>query len=258
MKTPRDDTSGLPKVELVKLADITLLPKFQVRSKIDPKTVNAYATAMKAGQEFQPVRLARIRGELVLIDGWHRYAARKKLAERSKDKRERRTWSSIPATIENMTERDARWEAATANLTHGLRLGGKEKWRVFNTYMTTRRYLKADGRPKSSREMAADLKGALSHVSILKKIERHYPSVYDAMRKSEDAPKLFEGGPPERHQEESLMRDDCLGHIEHARSAASLVTSTGELRAIYEAASQLVEELARELKGRPQEGPGEF
>lgn len=244
MGTKTKEQHTEPGVELVAVEDITALSGFQVRSKIDKKTAREYAVAMQAGEAFPPVRLARIKGSLVLIDGWHRLEARKQLAARSKGARERAAWLTVPAIIKDMSEGQARWTAATANLTNGLRLTRKERAGVFRLYMKQHRYKKPDGKPKSSREISRDLKGVYSHTTVLARIERNYPRVYEAMRHSEDEPKRHEGGPPERQPEEQhLMRDDALSLIREVRETLPLVSDLRERRAIYEAAKALLAEL---------------
>jgi hypothetical protein len=254
-KTKEQDTE--PGVELVAVEDITVLRAFQVRTGIDTKTARGYAVAMRAGQTFPPVRLARIRGKLVLIDGWHRIEARRQLAAKATGAKERAEWCMVPATIEDMSEGEARWASATANLTHGKPLTRKEKDRVFERYMRAHRYRKADGTPKSSRQISKELQGALAHTSVLGRIREKYPKVYDAMRRHEDEPKHHEGGPPERQPEEQhLMRDDALSLLVEARGAANLVSDPGERRAIYEAAKALV--AALEAEGVPEVEPEDF
>jgi hypothetical protein len=65
--------------ETVAIADIKLKPELQVRVKIDQATVGQYALQMASGEHiFPPVEIYEIDGELLLVSGWHRIAARKK------------------------------------------------------------------------------------------------------------------------------------------------------------------------------------
>jgi len=249
-KKSDDDTA---KVEHIHVDKIILNRRFQVRAKIDPKTVNEYATAMKIGEEFPPVRLARIKGALVLLDGWHRISARVALAARSKDRRAELEWLLIPATIENMTDSDARWVGATANLKNGLRLKRHERENIFRLFVRSRRYIKPSGQMMSSREMAAAIHGVYSHTAILQKIKRHYPRVYEKMRNGEDMPTHLNGHNAKHYEMPSLMPDDALGLLAEARSVAHAVTDREQRQAIYAEARRFVEELERDWQPEPEE-----
>ena len=255
MRKRKSEPEEPPGVTLVDIEEIVRNRRFQVRDKIDDNTVRQYAVAMKAGEVFPPVRLARIKGALVLIDGWHRLEARVRLAARARDRKEGRKWLEVPATIEDMTEREARWAAATANLTHGLRLKRNAREAIFSLFMRTKRYRKADGTYMSSREISSALKGLYSHTAVLKKIQRNHPRVYEDMRRhGEEVHPLTGESPYNNTQEPTLMREDALGLLEEVRMVARVVTDKSERRAIYDAAKQLLAEL--EAEGVPE--PDDF
>lgn len=70
---------GAPKTVTVRLEDIVLDPDLQVRHAMDEPTVRQYADAMRAGEVFPPIKVARPNGACLLVGGWHRVAAAKSL-----------------------------------------------------------------------------------------------------------------------------------------------------------------------------------
>ena len=100
----------------IRIAALVLDAKFQFRAAIDPRKVEEYAIAYDLGADFKPVEVAMVNGATVLVDGWHRIAALKKLGRQS-------VW----AKVEEMSEADALWRAAMANLGHGLNLKPAER-----------------------------------------------------------------------------------------------------------------------------------
>jgi hypothetical protein len=151
-----DDIIDAPPQITVKIADIALRPAWQVRERLNEQLVWAYVTNYASGAALPPVRLANLGGAYVLVDGWHRLAALKKLERDTTD-----------AIIVATTEEDGRWEAAKANTTNGLRLRRSECRNVFRVYIDTKRHLK--GRAiRSYREIQRDL-GGIAGKSILQK-----------------------------------------------------------------------------------------
>ena len=62
----------------IQIADIISDPLFQVRSKLDPKTVTRYVDVKKTGGELPPVRIMLVNRAPMLVDGWHRLEAARK------------------------------------------------------------------------------------------------------------------------------------------------------------------------------------
>ncbi len=95
----------------------------------------------------------------------------------------------IEAIVEPMTHMEATWEAAKANLTHGLPLTGADKLAVFRAYVKSEQY--KDGKKfKTYRAIAQELGGIASHMSIARWMVKYYPKISRAM-----------GTPPERRGE---------------------------------------------------------
>ena len=241
-------TEGGLKVHRVPVAAITADASFQVRAKIDGGKVHEYATAMRAGAAFPPLRLARINGALFLIDGWHRLEAHKRRALLTKDREERRSLEAIPATIEEMSEKDARFAAATANLKHGLPMKLREKRKVFSLYMRQQRYWNAVGQPKSTRKIAEELGGIAAHTTIWTWIKRCYPRVAAQMAQPETQRRAG-AEPPKPFAPPSLFPKDARGHLEAARKAVRGVVDPEERRSIFEEVQQFVAELKGEWTG---------
>jgi ParB-like chromosome segregation protein Spo0J len=61
--------------EAVLISTLLRDPRFQVRKKLDAHTVSRYASAFSSGRPMPPIKVARIEGALVVVDGWHRLAA---------------------------------------------------------------------------------------------------------------------------------------------------------------------------------------
>jgi hypothetical protein len=155
--------------ELVPLERIVKDELLQVRSSIHEPTVKKYAEQMTVGVEFPPIRIARVDGVLLLVDGWHRVAA---------------TWTNgtddIPAVIADMTREAAIWEAARANLTHGLPLARSARREVFRAYVRGDQH-KRGRKLKSYRDMAYDLGGIAQYTTIRGWMQKDFKSIFRAM-----------------------------------------------------------------------------
>ena len=150
----------------VLIADLVRDGRLQVRSRMDQRTVNSYARAMTMDREFPPVTVAHVGGALYLVDGWHRVAA----VEVNKGE-------TVEARVEVMTWAEAQRVAFTANLEHGLPLRPAEKREVFRKYMKAGLWRNHQGRPKSSREIASDLAGMMTHTTVLNRIRADFPKL---------------------------------------------------------------------------------
>lgn len=159
------ETAGTTTETLVDIADIVTRADWQVRGRIDEATVRSYAGIMRGGGAMPPVSIARIEGALYLVDGWHRLEAAKLNGE---------------ASVSDMSEKEARWAAAQANLTHGLPLKPRELRTVFKAYVGSGRH--RDGvRFRSYREIAGDLANRVGHTTVRNWMQRDFPSVFTAM-----------------------------------------------------------------------------
>jgi hypothetical protein len=186
--------------EILQIDSILRDPSFQVRRRLDQGTVERYANTYRAGVDMPPVQVGRIKGTLVLLDGWHRLAALDQIGR-----------NYVQACVRDMGEREAAWIAASANLAHGLPLKSSEIRAVFRQYILARKHINKDGSLRSYREIAADLGGM-----------RSYSTIRNWMR--DDFPRIFEkyGGDESRAADGGLRDEDRIQVIRHtARSSVN-------------------------------------
>lgn len=148
------------------IAQLCRSKDFQVRAKLCSRTVQRYATAIKAGQELPPLQVALVDGVPCLVDGYHRAEALEYLG-----------YVEAEAVITETTRHEAQWMAAAANLTHGLPLKTRELREVFRVYIRTGRHKKGRGRLKSYREIAQDL--ARPHTTIRLWMEKDFKKLFN-------------------------------------------------------------------------------
>ncbi|TCV86326.1 ParB/RepB/Spo0J family partition protein [Sulfurirhabdus autotrophica] len=155
--------------QLIPIDLITRDTELQVRNKMDTPTIRKYAVAMRSGAEFPPISLAMVDGTYLLLDGWHRLAAARELGE-----------YHITALVKPMTREVATWEAAKANLTHGLPLKATEKLSVFKLYMKSKQNV--DGyKLKSYRKIEIELAGLVPRVTLTRWVLKYYPATAKRM-----------------------------------------------------------------------------
>lgn len=167
----------------VSLTQLVRSPEYQVRKRLDLPTVSRYETAMKAGHEFPAVKVAKVGETLILVDGFHRAAARERLGEE---------W--ITAEVVETTEDEAKWMAASANLRHGLPLTNSEIRETFRVYVRTKQYLTSNGRKtKPYREIAQEV--GKQHTTVRNWMREDFPHIFRRYAGAEDF--VGEGGLPE-------------------------------------------------------------
>ncbi|MGH0253293.1 hypothetical protein NKY40_27675 [Sinorhizobium meliloti] len=164
----------------VRLAALVMDPATQIRLKVCDKTVKEYTEAMRAGDEFPAINVALVDPQdsekgFILIDGWHRVLAARKLG-----------LIGFKAIVVEETNADRfRWMAAQGNLKHGLRMTRKEKREVFRAYVKAKEHRTGRGTGiKSAREMSRDLRGFPSVTTLLKWMQQDFPKTYHAMMNS--------------------------------------------------------------------------
>lgn len=154
----------------VAIDDLVAVPEFQIRRRTDPGTVARYAGLLRAGVILPPVMAGRIEGALVLIDGFHRVEAHRRAGV-----------SAIMAEITPVSEREARWLAAEANMAHGLPLTRSERREAFRAFVQAGRHLDARRRLLSLREMAKAC-GIGSHSTVLSWLKKDFPKIARQLR----------------------------------------------------------------------------
>jgi hypothetical protein len=217
--------------DTIKIADIAIRDDWQVRGKLDNAAVSRYKNIYKNGGTMPPIRIALVAGTLRLVDGWHRLEALRLLGH-----------DEVLADIVEMTLSDARWAAASANLTHGLPLKSKEVRNVFNAYITSRQHYKANGRTKSYRDIAADLNGVVTYRTLNRWMEEDHPKIAKEMSSRHggaDKAHYHDGGPP---------KVDCITPLQAALE--SLDNAIAEARAMSPEERRELLDYARRLLGR--------
>lgn len=150
----------------ISLSDFVIDPKFQIRVKLDKGHVYKYFQVYSNGGKLPPITLARIDGVLFLVDGWHRVEAKKGTGART-----------IEAVIKDMTINEAKWFAASVNMTNGLPLKDKEIREAFNVFIATKRHIKPNKEYMSYREMAAEFK-MKGHTTLRRWIQLDHPKLF--------------------------------------------------------------------------------
>lgn len=195
------------------LRDIIRDAGYQIRTHTDRDTVKRYARLYNEGVKFPPVEIARVSGALVLVDGWHRVEAQEL---NHKDR--------VEATIVDVTEQEARWKAAEANLKHGRPLKPRDFRRVFRAYMHAERWRKRLGatyaRGKSYREIATEI-GGVEHTTIRNWMRADFPSI--ARKLSIGGVDKFKASTSRRPPRDPLA-ESARRHFEEAAAAGRGVT----------------------------------
>ncbi|TVM18692.1 hypothetical protein DPQ33_04235 [Oceanidesulfovibrio indonesiensis] len=222
------------------LDDILVEDQFQIRAKMSGEAIQRYACAYRNEQDMPPLKVARVvtqetgDGEacppvLLLVDGFHRYAALRQIGA-----------AGVEAVVVDATWTDAQWLAAQANLTHGIPLKSKELRKAFRMYIKARKHREGQkGFIKSYREIAAELGGLRSHVTIRNWMMKDFPKIARAMT-DQDFPNE---GPGKPKYDAITPGQIAADHIIQARNAARGVTDPEERWELVRQLKEIVEEL---------------
>ena len=111
------------KLKLLPIKDIKVWENLYPRQMLDWTTAHRYAEAMKAGAEFPNIVVAYLNGEMILVDGYHRLDAHKRLKQ-----------EHIQCEVhEGMNERQIYLEAIKRNISHGKRFGSGDRTKIILT-----------------------------------------------------------------------------------------------------------------------------
>jgi hypothetical protein len=143
------------------ISDIKRDARFQVRAHgTDAANVRAIKRTLEAGQDIEPVKVARVGRGRYLVDGWHRLEALESTGE-----------THVDAVVARMDEREAVLCSLTANASHGKQLSRADKNAALVTFVEHGAHLDAHGTPKSSRDIRDELRGIYSHSTIWSKLK---------------------------------------------------------------------------------------
>lgn len=106
-------------LRMLPIEKIQLNEKLQNRSEISQQAVDEYAEAMEGGDQFPPLLIYFDGINYLLVDGFHRYHACKKVG-----------YEEVECEVENATFRDAQIKAASVNFEHGMRRTNADKWKA--------------------------------------------------------------------------------------------------------------------------------
>jgi hypothetical protein len=222
-------------VKELPLSVIVVDDSLQVRRKLNPAAVKAYRTAYKYGRALPPLRVARVnKGALKLVDGWHRLEALKSLGV-----------ARTAVEVVETTAHGAKWEAARANLQHGVPLKPAEYRNVFRVYVSTRQHITGKGRYKSYRDIAQEIGGTRAYTTIRNWMLKDFPKVAQKMGGLEVG-----GFDPERrapHPDDELLATGLEGAANAAAAARGITDAARRGR--------LVQELREALETAERAGP---
>lgn len=154
--------------EWVNIEDIIEEASFQSTNRFELSIAREYAIKYKAGTEDMPlIKLALVKGKLILIDGAHRKAAQKLNGE----------WQ-VKAIVTPMTLQEAAIAALKANTTNGKQLSTAQKREKVKRLYELKLYKDSHGVPRSFPEMAGLINNICSDDTIENWIERYHRRTY--------------------------------------------------------------------------------
>lgn len=205
--------------EWIQLGAIIPHGPLQVRNKLNSQAVRQYHDWTRAGRQPPPIKVGRVKDRLYLVDGWHRMEAGA-LVTRVGDMPPGGGFSmadapeEVRALVADMTERQVRWEAAKANMGHGVPLKPVDYRNAFKAFIAAKEHVKPSGEYMSLREMGAVF--GKGHTTVYHWVKKHCPAILA---------KLSDGthGNPEG----GTGRLETLSlHEEHEREATRLLQET--------------------------------
>jgi hypothetical protein len=165
-----EDRPGSENIKEIPLSWIVQDPKIQGRHKgVKPHVARKYADMYRRGTIFPPITVVQDGDAYLLADGWHRVAALEIIGQ-----------NFAEANVIEGNARTAMKIASTANMTHGLPQTAADIRRCFQLYMRSRAFLKENGQPKSTREIAEEFHHVRAHTTIWRWIRERFPKSFAA------------------------------------------------------------------------------
>jgi hypothetical protein len=109
--------------QVIKTDEIIFKEELYPRTGINHIAVGNYAEKMRAGQKFPPIIIGKISNELILVDGYHRLLATKRIKE-NYIKADVRQYQSIKELFKDAVE---------SNSQHGLQLTASDNVKILIT-----------------------------------------------------------------------------------------------------------------------------
>lgn len=179
-KQPEHQASPSPELvwteEWVPLAAVIKHQPLQARKVLDKGAVKLYADMTKEGSKPPPIKVARADGRLYLLDGWHRMEAG---ALQLRD--DSFVGRCVLAVVATMPPERMPWEAARANVGHGVRYKASEFRNVFKAWIKAKNHHKGRREYMSYREMAEAFGLGPSYGTLRTWVKKDFPSLFVAL-----------------------------------------------------------------------------
>ena len=191
--------------EWVPLAKVIKHQPLQVRKKLTDSKVKQYAEMTRAGTTPPPIMVGKVGALLYLLDGWHRMEAGALQTTTTELDGE----TMVCARVAVMTGERMGWEAAQANLSHGVSYGRGEFRGVFRAFIKAKQHHRGYRQYMSYREMASVLRLGASYGTLRRWTEKDFPSLFRALGANEhgnalaDVQTLMVKSMEQQHSEEA-------------------------------------------------------
>jgi hypothetical protein len=177
------------------LSDIATNADVHCRAKVDPGRIRMLIEAIRSGAEIEELTVARVGDGLVLVDGYHRYAALRQLGTCD--------FVNVCVLSDVRTLAEARWAAFWLHWRAALPLTRKERREGFRAYVRARNHRTSKGGFKSFRQIGREL--SLSHRTIGSWMRSDFPSVWRAIAQSDAEPPAEPFGDSRFSAEEAVL-----------------------------------------------------
>jgi hypothetical protein len=194
---------------------------FQIRKRLDDSAISRYRTMAQAGKVAPPIKLGLIGSSYYLLDGWHRMEAGALTC----------VGDSVLALVAVMTEKQALWIAADANMGHGVPLKRAELRDHFRAFIRSGQHKKARNGVMSYREMGEAL--GKPHTTIRNWVREDFPRLFASLG-AEGIGNPSPGLPP------ITVRTLDEERIDQAHEAARTLRQIGDVLTTAEARGELV------------------
>lgn len=217
------------KVLRIPINGILIDGDLQIRNEVYTYKVEQYAQAYKNGAVFPPVEVGKKGNGFVLIDGFHRLGALKKIRA-----------DVVEAVVTDEPESEWKWIAAKRNLVHGKPLTKDEILNAFRAYMNAGKYMNKYSRAlKSYREIAADLM-IVKHTTLWYWMKKYYPEVSEMLRDKDNLYGAMEGKKVKDDSDETIEK--ITASLEFALAMSKTLDGNGVARGkVIEKAQEVLE-----------------
>ncbi|MFY9479824.1 MAG: hypothetical protein WAQ08_19465 [Aquabacterium sp.] len=225
------------------------LKSLQVRKKLDAGAISRYRDMTKAGKVPPPIKVAEVKKAGViqhyLVDGWHRWEAGAVVTGHDVDGNPVMDLHGMPGPggtlvkvlCAPMSMKDATWEAAQANLDHGVPLKSTELVAVFKAFVRAGKHRTRKGY-RSYREMGTVL--GIAKSTLGRWMHKHFPKIAANIGGNDGA---APGGLRDAPELPSPA-DEVVSEVKRIRAIA-LSLPPGEKRRVSDALQELLADLGK-------------